>query len=710
MKRLLPPVLLIPLLLLPASASPEGETLLAPLRLDVLARRGAVTFRHSEAAEGSPADAFDGKPGTGLRTRGVNPAFMEATFSEAREIRSAQALFPGDAPHEWSLLAGEDADHMAVVFSRRRVDPGTWSRVVPFHPPLSAKVLRVVVMRLDGGADVEFGEIAFEARQSPERLEVVLPSPVVTAGGMLPARARIAWDGGAVTREAHGLRFETPREGDLRIDSASPRESGGVMLRCGKPGPQKVRAFLPGRGGDRLESEWREVLCEEKGSPDWCVGWIERTPRIDFDGPGGGWPAAGTDVLWKAHILNYGTADAPPATLRWEVDGKNAAVEEGGALRRFEEGTATLRLPWDGGRREIRCTVDPDGRFPETSEGNNARSVASDALLLGLWIEEPLHRLFHGTQAAFGDGANGFEDWAQRQVDRWNRRLAGAVFPLTPDGVPDRVALDRVVVVGEGELPLSGRRADRDPDAGDRTVDFMWGLPASLADGTFAPRGAARTPDNPHWIDEALLGTLERIRGLPDLRRLDVAADEVLLPGPAGLPLGGSAALPAVEGNRVHRSAAGDSYAALALLRLAGLRARAGNRFPVPDEGECLGDLPEECGLRAVDREGRGLGGVRVRAWRRAPGPEGREVFSGEPVRAGVTGEDGRLSLSDRGRDPFFEGERGGPLDAGRGVLLLELSRGGTSAWRFLEVVPFNVARRGSSPGVHHENIEVELP
>lgn len=699
----------------PAAAEGDGlPDLRAPLRLGTLERRGAVSFRHSASALGRAGDAFDGKPATFLRTRSANPAFLEVSFREPVAVDSAQALFGEGAPHEWSLLAGEDADHLEVVFRQRRVDPGAWSRVVPFHPPLRAKVLRVVVLRLDGADGVEIREIALESRQFPESVEVVVPSDVAAPGGMLPARARVLWNGGQVTTGVHGLRFETSGEAGLRVEPVGPWDPDDVMLRFEKPGAAAVRAAIPGRGGFRLRSPWREVRCEPEGRPDWCLTFIERTPRIDHDAPGGGWPAPGSHVLWVAHVRNYGTVDAPRSTVRWEVDGKIALEEGLPGLRRFAEATASLRLPWDGKRREIRCTVDPLDAVPETSEGNNSRAVASDALLLGLWVERPLPTLFHGTQASFGDGANGVEDWAQRQVDRWNRMLAEARFPLTPGGVTDRVALDRVVFVEEGGLPLAGGLPASSPDARDRTVDLAFGLPETLAGEGFFARPGARDDGNPLWIDFRLLHDLSRARALVDLDRLSVRVEEVALPGPAGLPLAGSALLPAA-GGLLHRTASGrmmagdlaggyGPHSALGLQRIAGLRGPAG------EGGAYLGDLPDDCGIRVQDPSGRGLDGVAVRAWRRAPGPDGIEVFAGDPVRTGTTREGGHLSLLERGRDPFFEGERGRGLDPGRGVLLLELSRGGASAWRFLEVVPFNLALWGGSRTAHWEPITVELP
>ena len=61
------------------------------------------------------------------------------------------------------------------------------------------------------------------------------------------------------------------------------------------------------------------------------------------------------------------------------------------------------------------------------------------------------------------DEANSWEDWAQRQVDKWNEMLETAIFPSTPQGCFDRVRLDRVVIVNDDTLPLNGGTSDEPP-------------------------------------------------------------------------------------------------------------------------------------------------------------------------------------------------------------------------------------------------------
>ncbi len=694
---------------------------LAPLRAGVLAKQGKASFRHSVSDLGTPADAFDGRTGTVLRSRSVNPAFLEVTFDRPREVISAEAFFPGGAPHEWSLRAGDDPDDLRVLFRGRRVQPEAWSPVEKFGQPVRARIYRVEARRLAGDDYVHFGEIALQARQKPESVEVLVPSNVVCPRGGLPVRARVTWDGGYRSGNAHGLEIVTPPRSPLRLEPTGAADSYARAARFEQAGTASVRAVIPG-SGVRVESPWTEIECRSDGKPDWSVTHIERTPRLPFDGPHGGFPETGNSVTWVAHVRNYGTVDAPRVPCAWSVDGR--VVREGtlDALGRFQEGTTEIRLPWDGRRHEILFVFVTDAATPETSEANNARSVASDALLLGMWVERPVHDWFHRVQSSFGDGANGWEDWAQRQVARWNRLLGEARHPLTPLGVTDRIALDRIVVVEEGALPLGDGLPTNDPDARDRTVDLQWGLPATLLDDSWYRRVGERAEDNPLWLEGSLLHELSHARYLVDLYRLNVHLHEVALEAPGGGPLAGSPWLPVIRLDAVYYTGSGrmmvtdfsggyGPHEACALQRVAGRRARGGNRNAPSVIGEYLAEIPRTVGIRVVGADGAPLDGVRVRAWRRGPAPGGGpEVFGGEPVREGTTADGGGLDLSTGSRDPFFEGRKEGAFDPGRAVLLLELSRGGKTEVRFLEVVPYNLAFWSGKTSSHYEDVRVDLP
>ncbi len=702
----------------PAAASPDDGLpgRLARVEVGTLVRLGKARLRHSACDVGRAEDAFDGRPATAMRTRAVNPAFLEVTLADPVAVSRAQVFLAGEGPHEWSLLAGEDPERLEVVVRQHRVSGGTWSDDERFRVPVRARIFRVVVLRRDGDPRVEIGEVALWAEQRPVAIRWDVDGDVVTKGGELPLRAVVEFDGGHRTYSLAGLEIfsASPRVAWVFRGAHSDGRAGPVAHYVG-PGEARIEARLRGRPGVELRAPPLLLRATERGLPDLDVTFIERTPRIDFDARDGGRPRQGDAVVWVAHVRNTGTSDGVRVRCAWLVDGAPASDGSVDAIDRFGEGTSTLRLPWDGARHEVRFVVDPAGEAEELSRANNDLAVVSDALLLGVWVERSVARRFAATFPGPGDGAAGFEARIQRQVARWNGMLRDAVHPLTPRGVSDRLAVDRIVIVDDGALPLSGGDPVADPDASDLTVDMMVGFPATLLDGDAPRDGAGGAAPDPPWLGRDLLRDLCRARYLVDLRRLDVAADEVRIADGEG----GAPALAVAEDGTVHRTTAGgimagetegglDAHSAAALQRIAGRRARAGNRNPPPDRGEYLGDLPATCGIRVLAADGRPLDGAEVAAWRRSPRDGGAEAFHEAPVRTGETRDGGTLDLS-VGGDPFFDGARGA-LDEGRGVLLLRIRAGGRTCWRFLEVIPFNLARWAGSTRAHYEDVRTDLP
>jgi hypothetical protein len=100
--------------------------------------------------------------------------------------------------------------------------------------------------------------------------------------------------------------------------------------------------------------------------------------------------------------------------------------------------------------------------------------VASDALSLGIWIQQGVYDWMAV------DGRPGFERWIQREIERWNAILARAVHPTTPAGALDRIRLDKVVVLADGQ----GLRND------EITTDLYWFFPTVPYDPRFLGKDA----------------------------------------------------------------------------------------------------------------------------------------------------------------------------------------------------------------------------
>ena len=219
--------------------------------------------------------------------------------------------------------------------------------------------------------------------------------------------------------------------------------------------------------------------------PDIDVTYISRTPRIDYDAVPD-LPQNGQTVYWVAHVRNRGTSTLSLVEYDWSINGSVVSTGSLVSVPAGAERTVSLPWTWNSNPHDIQFRADPNNIVAEITNANNARTVRSTSLGVGLWVEQSvrnyfdLHQFNYQQTYGINDGANSWEDWAQRQIQTWNDMLAAAVYPSAPAGGLDRVRLDRVVVVPDGTLPLNGGLPTNHPDTSDKTVDMMWGFPAPV--------------------------------------------------------------------------------------------------------------------------------------------------------------------------------------------------------------------------------------
>jgi len=339
------------------------------------------------------------------------------------------------------------------------------------------------------------------------------------------------------------------------------------------------------------------------------VQFIERLPRLDYDGPNGGWPTNRQPVLWRAHVKNWGD-HAVTARARWLLDGRlvrQATLH----IPPHAQVLPTLPWRWSPQRHTLRFEIEP---LPgELVKDNNACELATDALTVGFYVERSLADFFHEHQHALGlDDANSFADWGQRQVRHWNHMLAAAVSPFTPSGCLDRVRLDRVRVVPDGALPMHGGIPSNNPNNHDKTVDLIWGFPYKfdqLSNGiNLAAVKASIARDDWHWffMDLGLFHELGHARYLCDGYGFDVHTDALTdLRDTQGAPVLGTYFQPrgVVRYNKYPGLMGGDYHQlswfdAMMLNRVAGRRARGGNYNGPSVIGEFLQEIPTNFVLR----------------------------------------------------------------------------------------------------------------
>ncbi|PJE67283.1 hypothetical protein COU95_03365 [Candidatus Shapirobacteria bacterium CG10_big_fil_rev_8_21_14_0_10_40_9] len=215
--------------------------------------------------------------------------------------------------------------------------------------------------------------------------------------------------------------------------------------------------------------------------PDLDVTLIERTPRFNFDGEKK-WPAQGETVTFIAHIKNRGTKPTGEFTFIWLIDNTQVGSGTHPNLAPEEETTQSYQWTWDHtvssegkiqGAHTIEFQVDPQNQIEEISETNNNLKDDTQSLSVGFWVEKSVYNFFNQNQLSYCQdktcaGSNSWEDWAQRQIREWNRLFTSANPPIL-----ERVRLDKVTVVEDCSLPLSGGIADNQPDINDKTIDLM---------------------------------------------------------------------------------------------------------------------------------------------------------------------------------------------------------------------------------------------
>jgi hypothetical protein len=308
---------------------------------------------------------------------------------------------------------------------------------------------------------------------------------------------------------------------------------GAIYLTRGetRPGPGGTVAHtdgirIPGTGFARFVLNDGELPPE---AHDFSVAWIQRLPVMDWvqgsEHPDvDGWPAPGSQVTWRARIKNWRPSEWQSVGWRCLLDGAEIAQ---GTVNLAAGGYTDVDIPWTWtfDRHVLRFEIDPADEIEEFSEANNAVETWTDAITVAFWVEQSVYNYFHQYQKDLGIGSNGWEDWAQRQVAHWNEMFAEAKNQIdAPDGVLDRIRLDKITVVPDGALPLNGGLPTNNPDNSDHTTDLVWGFPKTVLNQYTNHTDAVWT--NPFYYEGSLLHELGHARYLVDVYGFNVTDRE----------------------------------------------------------------------------------------------------------------------------------------------------------------------------------------
>ena len=454
---------------------------------------------------------------------------------------------------------------------------------------------------------------------------------------------------------------------------------------------------------------------------DLTVGWISRSPEIDYvwgsTNPAvEGWPAEGEAVTWRAHVRNWSGA-APRVGYRWTIDGREVA---GGEVTLAADAVTIVDLPasWSFERSRIAFEIDTANSVTEESEKNNQLSVFSDALAVGFWVEQSFYDYFRANQWRLGVGSTSFEDWAQRTIAFYNDMAALAVYPETPEGVHDRWRLQKVVVVPDGALPLSGIPADAlpdstggsHPDKDDRTVDLMWGF-RTVTLPTYSGK-TAPVPTNIFYVGYAIVHELGHARYLADVygwNVYDAPPSYLIRIREEGQPITGTF-IPE-KGHRTSQQGLMnehytflDRFSAAALNLIAGHRATVGNYNSPLNFASFVNDLPAQNRLTIRDANGAPIPHADVWIYDSiADGPNWYAThYDDEPDLKLRTDANGQVLV---GRSPFApDGKIVHTYGMMNGVAIVRVATAEKVAYGFLESIPFNLAYwRGETAFADHE-------
>jgi hypothetical protein len=666
-----------------AAAARTTVTVYGPLDVNALVAAGSASVSTSTLDIGAASNIFDGDPATLARSASVNPMIVEVTFQAPQTLRGFRTYYShawGNPAYEWKVetadtpqeLQAKTGSYRLAVLPVQTVSDAYSSAMLT--TPIVASVVRLTARRLTGDDFVHLPEWVILGDLLPMYQVRFIAGP---GGRLTGATTQLVAPGGTTAPvtavAAPGHRFHSWTGSGVLATSANPLTVADV---------QSDVTAIAGFPFDPV----RLV--------DLDVTFVERTPRYAYDAPKN-MPAAGDAVTFRGHVRSWNDATAS-AAYRWELDGTPIASGSLLGLQPDEERVVELAWSWQAGPHLLRLTVDPAGDVAESSERNNAVEIRTDGLSAGLWVEKGVYDYFHEHQPALGIGSASWEDWAQRQLARWNQYSADAVFPLTPAGVVDRVFLDKVSVVADGELPLRGGLPGNNPDSTDRTVDLMWGFPSSLLTGTFYADHSSRSDANPFYFESSLVHELGHARYLIDDYAFDLANNpdgnqvQIL---ENGAPVAGTALMPFLAwGSVLYYNQNGgvmtgpwagwSPYEAGALSRIAGHRASQGNQNAPGNIGVYLADVPARNHLRFVDPFGAPLAGASVKLFQAAPaaGAVYGKVIDAVAELELTADPDGGVTIVG---SPFAQGAI--PVAA------LRVAHGGHVWYRFLEAPTFNL-------------------
>jgi len=479
--------------------------------------------------------------------------------------------------------------------------------------------------------------------------------------------------------------------------------------------------------------------------PDLDVTYISRAPRyhrykVDYPKTPSGvgipvlakgtehqkrWPSVGEKVTYTAHIMNRGNVSSPRASFQWLIDGKVAKRGMIRGLRPGQEVTVRYSNRWQKKGQKIEFKVDPGKAISEICKKNNSLRIGSRDIALSIWAEKGIYDIFNRTKNLVGSYS--FEDWIQAQVAMMNRRFAQAKYPVAPNGILDRVRIDKIVVAED----LDGPNSPMNKDPHLLLIDGRWQFKDNSTGNIQGRKGAWQKYVNMYVmkIDWGLIHELAHQLGIIDLYRMNLinnkkkypnngiwvrdrrgskipvtklptaSWNQVLFKNP-GIMAGGST-LPYKKSNYFSSHTA------------AGMNTNYGHRRGF--YGDYLFDTPAKNYLKILDKSGKPLIGAMVELFQKDPNTE---VIDNIPEIAGRTNSRGIMFLPNRPvksvttitghtlrPNPFGQIHVVGP----NGTMLIRITKNKKEDFAWLFIVDLNMAYWSGKKGSAIYTIRTKL-
>ncbi len=466
------------------------------------------------------------------------------------------------------------------------------------------------------------------------------------------------------------------------------------------------------------------LSCHVIGANDLSICWIARLPRINYVWGSSnpkveGWPGNGQKITWHGVIKYWGNTNPIPFNYKWFLDGVEI---DRGAASIAPDDTAGINLEWNWTfeRHILRLVIDPENIIEESEENNNELSVYTDAISVGFHIEQSLYTYFYENQPKLNVHSTCFENWAQRQIQWWNKLFSNAIYPETPEGVYDRVRLDWIRIVPDGSYPIVYGSPEFIFDRADRSVDLQWGFPAI---NTYFSLFRNHTDSfsvsniyNPFYLSTLILHEVMHARYLIDVGGFNV--NDFGDGATVGIKLNnklivGTYLMPYINERKVFVTMPGimgsqgnfiDRYSAAALNLIAGHRAILNNYNPPNNLGVFLNDLPSQNRILFKDQQGKILANAQVYLYRSSGNSKEwyGKYYSDPPSLSFTSDADGFI---DAGRCPFdADGVVDHDFGLSNAVLLFRVETNGSIGFAFLDITGFNLAYwRGEKEYASHE-------